>query len=193
MINVSDLVLVNEKGETMEPTQYKVNAAGFIIHSEIHKARKNVNAAVHMHSPYGRAWSCFGREIEMLDQDACMFYHDLSVYKGFGGVVLAKDEGVRIAKALGPRNKNIILQNHGLLTCGGTVAEAAAFFIALERSCQTQLLAEAAAANGVAKKYIAHQEAEYTKEGTGTPAVMFMQFLPEYRLIEKETGGEFKN
>lgn len=43
----------------------------------------------------------------------CYFYDDLSVYKGFGGTVLAKEEGMNLAKALGPKNKNIILQNHG--------------------------------------------------------------------------------
>jgi len=191
MIKVSDLILVNEDGEPMEPTKHKVNTAGFIIHSSIHKARPDINAACHTHTPYGKAWSAFGRGLEMLDQDACMFYNDLNVYESFGGVVLAKAEGTRIAEALGPNKKNLILQNHGLLTCGETIGEAAGFFIALERCCQSQLLAEAAAANGIAKKYIDDEDAEYTKKGTGTPAVMYMQFLPEYRLVEKETGGEF--
>lgn len=48
--------------------------------------------------------------------DSCYFYDDLSVYEGFGGTVLAKEEGVNLAKALGPKNKNIILQNHGYVT-----------------------------------------------------------------------------
>ncbi|GKT56664.1 L-fuculose-phosphate aldolase [Colletotrichum tofieldiae] len=124
--------------------------------------------------------------------------NDLSVYAGFGGVVLAKEEGEHIAEALGPTNKNIILQNHGLLTAGGTVAEAAAFFIALERACQTQLLVEQAtapgtngAANGLKKTIVGDEEAQYTKEGTGTPEVMYMQFVPEYQLILKESGGIF--
>lgn len=43
----------------------------------------------------------------------CLFHNDLSVYQDFGGTVLAKEEGMNLAKALGPTNKNIILQNHG--------------------------------------------------------------------------------
>ncbi|OJJ50347.1 hypothetical protein ASPZODRAFT_58076 [Penicilliopsis zonata CBS 506.65] len=190
-ITVSDLVLVNEEGQPVEPTKYKINAAGFIIHSAIHKARPDINAACHMHSPHGRAWSSFGRPIEMLNQDSCMFYNDLAVYEGFGGIVLAKEEGQHIADALGPVKKNAILQNHGILTCGETIGEAAAFFIALERACQTQLLAEAAAANGLQKRYVGDVEAQYTKECSGSPACMYMQFLPEYNLMVKETGGEF--
>lgn len=42
-----------------------------------------------------------------------MFYDDLAVYEGFGGIVLAKEEGERLAAALGPKHKNAILQNHG--------------------------------------------------------------------------------
>lgn len=57
-----------------------------------------------------------------------MFYDDLSVYPAFRGVDFAEEEGERIADYLGPKNKNLIMQNHGLLTAGGTVAEAAAFF-----------------------------------------------------------------
>lgn len=127
-----------------------------------------------------------------------MFYDDLAVYESFGGVVFAKEEGTRIAKALGPKHKNVILKNHGLLTCGGTVAEAAAFFIALERACQTQLLTEAAiapgsvgASSGLQKSIVGDEEAAYTKKGTGNPEVMYMQFVPEYQMVLKESGGDF--
>jgi ribulose-5-phosphate 4-epimerase/fuculose-1-phosphate aldolase len=121
-----------------------------------------------------------------------MFYNDLSVYKGFGGVVLAKDEGVRIAAELGPTNKNIILQNHGLLTAGGTVDEAAGFFIALERACQTQIIVtNMILCNEVTKAYVGEEEAEYTKKQTGSPEVMYWQFKPEYELMLRESGGDF--
>jgi len=131
LIKASDLVLVNEFGEPQMSTKHKVNTAGFIIHSAIHKARPDINAACHMHSPHGRAWSTFGKPIEMLNQgistvqtlmyfmntnrvpDSCMFYENLSVYEGFGGVVLAKEEGQHISNALGEIGMNLILQNHG--------------------------------------------------------------------------------
>lgn len=84
-----------------------------MIHAALHKARPDIHAACHLHSPYGRAWSTFGKPIEMLNQDSCFFYDDLSVYEGFGGVVLAFEEGENIAKELGPTKKNVVLQNHG--------------------------------------------------------------------------------
>ena len=129
-----------------------------------------------------------------------MFYDDLAVYGSFGGVVFAKEEGQNVAQALGPTHKNLILQNHGLLTCGGTVGEAAGFFIALERACHTQLLTEAAtgpntvgASSNLKKTYVGEEEAAYTKKGTGSPEAMYRQFDPEYQLITKETKGDFLN
>ena len=52
-------------------------------------------------------------------------------------------EGDRIAESLGARNA-VILRNHGLLTVGHTIDAAAWWFITMERTCQAQLLAEAA-------------------------------------------------
>ncbi|ETS74073.1 hypothetical protein PFICI_13939 [Pestalotiopsis fici W106-1] len=199
LLSVSDMVHVDKNGNRIGGNNARINKAGFIIHSAIHAARPDINAACHMHSPYARAWSTFGKPIDMLNQDSCMFYDDLSVYAAFGGVVFAPEEGRNIAEALGPRNKNIILQNHGILTCGGTIAEAAAFFIALERACQTQLLVESAtipssvggAVSQLSKTFVTEEEAEYTKKGTGSPDVMYMQFVPEYQMILKETKGDF--
>jgi ribulose-5-phosphate 4-epimerase/fuculose-1-phosphate aldolase len=64
-----------------------------------------------------------------------MFHNDISINSNFGSIFFAEEEGKRVAEALGPTHKNLIMQNHSLLTCGGTVAEAAAFVIALERVC----------------------------------------------------------
>ena len=196
---VSDLIRVDAGGKYVEgPKHLRINIAGFPIHERIHRERPDINVVVHTHSPHGRAWSCFGKEIEMLTQDCCYFYDDLVVYSGppnqspgHPSIVLASNNGEHIAKALGPKRKNIILQSHGLMTCGSTPAEAGAYFIALERACETQILAEAAAANGVMKRVVSDEEAAYTKSWLGTPEVMYWWFQPEYEAVLKETKGEF--
>src|SRR5262245_1529514 len=50
-ICVSDLILVNHRGETVEG-RLPVNRAAFAIHSQIHEARPDVVAAAHAHSIY---------------------------------------------------------------------------------------------------------------------------------------------
>ena len=66
-----------------------------------------------------------------------------------------------MAKALGPNGKGLTLMNHGLLTVGQTVDEAAYLFRLMEKSCEAQLLVEAAAANGIQKQIIRDEEAAY--------------------------------
>ena len=143
-IKASDLIRVDHTGKIVEGA-HPVNAAAFAIHASVHAARPESIVAAHSHSTYGRAFSTLGRKLDPITQDACAFYNDHSLYEDYGGVAVELNEGQQIAKALGSQ-KAAILQNHGLLTVGQTVDEAVWWFITMERSCQVQLVAEAAAA-----------------------------------------------
>lgn len=77
MLRASDMVLVDYDGNAIGGNMSRpANAAGFLIHSALHKARPDVNAACHTHSPAGKAWSAFARPLEMLNQDVTYFYRD---------------------------------------------------------------------------------------------------------------------
>jgi ribulose-5-phosphate 4-epimerase/fuculose-1-phosphate aldolase len=141
-IKVSDLILVNDHGEVVQGDR-AVNQAAFAIHSQVHAARPDVIAAAHSHSVYGKTWSSLARLLDPITQDVCAFYEDHSLFDDFTGVVLDTEEGKRIGHALGD-HKAVILRNHGLLTVGHSVDEAAWWFITMERSCHAQLMAEAA-------------------------------------------------
>ena len=131
-IRASDLILVNDRGDVVEG-RYPVNAAAFAIHSRVHGARPDVIAAAHAHSLYGKSWSSLGRLLDPLTQDSCAFYGDHGLFADFTGVVYETSEGERVAQALA-NYKAVILRNHGLLTVGQTVDEAAWWFITMERS-----------------------------------------------------------
>ncbi len=66
------------------------------------------------------------------------FFEAHSVFPAFDGFVLAEEEGKRLAEALGPTNKAVILQNHGLLVVGRSPDGAAFTFGALERCIEAQ-------------------------------------------------------
>jgi ribulose-5-phosphate 4-epimerase/fuculose-1-phosphate aldolase len=182
-IKVSNLIRVDHHGNVVEGN-HPVNAAAFAIHSRIHMMRPNANAAAHTHSPYGRAWSTLGRRLDHITQDACAFYKDHTVYNDFGGVVIELDEGSRIGKALG-NNKAAILQNHGILTVGETVDAAAWWYICMERCCQVQLLAEAAAKDNK-PIMISDEAASQAYSIVGSPYSGWFQFQPLYERILKE-------
>ncbi|CAH0028390.1 unnamed protein product [Clonostachys rhizophaga] len=158
-----DLCLVNELGEVVEPgNMHAINPAGFSIHVAVHKARPDVVAACHCHSVPTKAFSALGCTLEPINQDACRFYEDHSIYESFGGAVLAHEEGQRIAKALG-NNKAVILSSHGILTVAKTVDAATFLFGAMDRCIQAQLLADAAAAGrGTPTIKVSHEAAQFT-------------------------------
>jgi ribulose-5-phosphate 4-epimerase/fuculose-1-phosphate aldolase len=184
MIKVSNLIRCDHKGNVVEG-DYPVNTAAFVIHSRVHAARPDAVAAAHSHSTYGRAFSTLGRPLAPITQDVCAFYNDHALYDDFGGVVVELDEGQRIAEAIG-KHKAAILQNHGLITVGGTVDEAVWWFITMERSCQVQLVAEAALKQGESLRTISPEAAAQANKITGSAFAGWFQFQPLYARIVNE-------
>ncbi|MHB8670541.1 MAG: class II aldolase/adducin family protein [Acidimicrobiales bacterium] len=185
-IRVSDLLLVNDQGEVVQGDR-PVNQAAFAIHSQVHAARPDVIAAGHAHSLHGKAWSSLGRLLDPITQDACAFHDDHALFDDFTGVVLDTQEGKRIAHALGER-KAVILRNHGLLTVGHSVDEAAWWFITMERSCQAQLLAEAAG-----KPILIEDEAaRLTASQVGSHIAGWFSFQPLWDRITREQPDLFE-
>lgn len=179
-ISVSDLILVNKTGQVVEGNK-PVNAAAFAIHSQVHEARPDVVAAAHSHSTHGKAWSTLGRLLDPITQDACAFYNEHGLFDDYTGVVLQSAEGQRIAQALGD-HKAVILRNHGLLTVGHSVDEAAYWFITMDRSCETQLLAEAAGKPIL----IDAGQAALTQTQVGSHQIGWFGFQPYYDWIVRE-------
>lgn len=185
-IKVSDLVLVNDRGEVVEGNR-PVNRAAFAIHSAVHAARPDVIAAAHTHSTYGKTWSSLGKLLDPITQDVCAFYGDHTLFDDFTGVVYDEEEGRRLTAALGP-HKAVILRNHGLLTVGHSVDEAAWWFITMERSCQVQLMADAA---GTPIK-IDPKVADMTQHQIGGHDTGWFQFQPLWDRITKEQPDLFE-
>lgn len=65
--------------------------------------------------------------VEITTQDSCAFYNQCALYENFGGVVLADEEGNNIAKALGDKNRALVLQNHGILSAGTSIEAAVGY------------------------------------------------------------------
>lgn len=179
-VRVSDLVLVDHEGNVVEGDG-DVNRAAYAIHSQVHAARPDIVSAAHAHSLYGKTFAAFRRRLDPITQDSCAFYEDHTVFEDFTGVVFDIEEGKRIAHALGG-GKAVILSNHGLLTVGHGVEEAAWWFISMERTCQSQLIAMAAGTPHL----IDHENASATASQVGSHAAGWFQFQPLYARITRE-------
>ena len=185
-IRVSDLICVDHSGAIIEG-DLALNQAAFAIHSRIHHARPDVVAAAHAHSVHGKTWSAFRRPLEALTQDSCAFYNDHAVFDDFTGVVLETSEGDRIAEALGHR-KAAILSNHGNLTVGHSVDEAVFWFISMERTCQSQLMASS---SKFEPRPIDPEQAKATGEFVGSHLAGWFSFQPLWDWITREEPDLF--
>jgi ribulose-5-phosphate 4-epimerase/fuculose-1-phosphate aldolase len=178
LIRASDMIRVDHSGAVVEG-DWPVNIAAFAIHSQVHQARPDVMAAAHTHSKHGRAWSTLGRLLDPITQDACSFYEDHGLFDDYTGVVVDVEEGKRIAHALG-EHKAAILRNHGILTVGHSVDEAAWLYITMERTCEVQLLAEA---TGTKPILIDAEMARHTSKQVGSHFACWFSFQPLYDKI----------
>ena len=143
-MTASALVRIDMDGAIVDPElrgTVRVNAAGFNIHSAVHRARHDIFCVIHSHTTAGMAISAQKQGLLPLTQHAMMFeggiaFHD---YESFA---TREDERERIAADLGTKDI-AILRNHGLLVGGRSIGEAFHTAYHLERACQAQLAATA--------------------------------------------------
>jgi L-fuculose-phosphate aldolase len=113
------------------------------IHSEIFKARADVNCVIHTHPTYSTALSATGRTLKCYSQPGALFYEALGIYTDTINLVRTAEMGAGVARALG-RGRGVLLKNHGVVVTGATIAETVIGAIMLENGAMVQLLAEAA-------------------------------------------------
>lgn len=169
-ISVKDLILVDAQGDVIEGER-PVNRGAFVIHNAIHLHRPDVVAAAHAHSTNARTMAALGTQLRPVVQEACAFYEDQAVYSEYNGLALEEEEGDRMAKTLGS-NRAVVMQNHGLITVGGSIEEAAYWFISFDRAAQVQLRAEAAGT----PMYMNPEQARLAHKQFGDPKLAWFSF-----------------
>ena len=141
-ITASSLVKIDDEGRIIGHSDYPVNAAGFVIHSAVHKGRPELNCVIHLHSEAGIALASLPEGLLPLNQHALRFYNRIG-YHDYEGVAIDANERSSIVRDLGP-HKAMILRSHGVLTAGATVQEAWVTMYYLMTAINAQLKAMAA-------------------------------------------------
>ena len=141
-ITASNLVKVNLRGEVVDGSDRAINPTGFTIHGAVHAARPEVECVIHLHAPWAVALAMLPGGLRPTSQWAMRLYRRLGHHL-YEGLALGAEEQQRLACTLGSLD-GLILENHGALTVGRTVAEAFMLMHILERAAQAQLRAMAA-------------------------------------------------
>jgi ribulose-5-phosphate 4-epimerase/fuculose-1-phosphate aldolase len=147
-ITASALVRVDLAGRVVDGSNARVNPSGFAIHGAIHAARPELECVVHLHTAAGVALSMLPGGLQPTSQWAMRLFGRLGRH-AYEGLALGRDEQARLVANLGALD-GLILENHGPLTVGRTVAEAWMLMYLLDRAAQAQLAAMAACGGHVA-------------------------------------------
>ena len=140
-ITASSLVKIDLQGNKVLESPFEINPAGFTIHSAVHEARADAHCVVHLHTTQGVAVSCQKAGLLPLSQQSLFPLSSLA-YHSYEGVALNAQEKVRLVADLGDKH-NMILRNHGLLSCAENVADAFLYMYILQKACEVQVLAQA--------------------------------------------------
>ncbi|MDY7559072.1 class II aldolase/adducin family protein [Pseudomonas sp. 10B1] len=139
-ITASSLVKVDQAGNKLMDSPYEINPAGYTIHSAIHEVRHDVACVIHTHTASGVAVSAQKQGILPISQQSIFILSSLA-YHPYEGVALNHEEKTRLQADLG-ENNFLMLNNHGLLTCAGSIADAFLMMFTFQRACDIQVLAQ---------------------------------------------------
>jgi len=112
------------------------------IHSEVLKARPDVQSVLHTHPTHAVAFSSLGKKLQPVGNEGTVF-GEVPIFDETTDLIISAERGRAVAKCLGDR-KALILRNHGIVTAGHCIEETVWLALKLERACKVQLLAEAA-------------------------------------------------
>lgn len=133
------LLKVTLDGEIIEGNECQYNQTGYVIHGEIYKNRSDINSIFHLHTPSSVAVSAMQDGLLPLSQWALHFYKQIAYHK-YNSLALDNEEhGHALVRDLGAL-KTMLMENHGMLTCGATIMEAMFRAYHLEKACQAQCL-----------------------------------------------------
>jgi ribulose-5-phosphate 4-epimerase/fuculose-1-phosphate aldolase len=135
-ICASNLIKVDFDGNVIDG-DYPYNEAGHAIHTAMLKARPDINVALHSHTRAGMAVSCMECGLLPLTQQANEI-RDMLCYHAYGIARMDSEECERLGADMAD-SWIMIMQNHGLLTVGRSVAEAFYYLYTVENACKVQV------------------------------------------------------
>lgn len=194
-VTASNLVKIDTEGRVIEDSDgHGFNPAGFTIHSAVHMARHDAACVLHTHTEAGVAVACQRGGVWPVSQWALQF-HGKVAYHPYEAIALDLAERERLIADLGDKPV-MVLQNHGMLTVGRSVAEAWKLAFNLERTCRAQLRLQASGAEiqpvpeAVAAKTMAQYWQGYDALAAG--AREDIEWAAFRRLLDRESPG-YKN
>jgi ribulose-5-phosphate 4-epimerase/fuculose-1-phosphate aldolase len=112
------------------------------IHTEIYRARPDVNCVVHTHPPYAIVFGSLRQRLRPVSHEGSIFHEGLPLFDHTTALIRSPELGKEVAKTLG-KCRGVLMKNHGSTVVGESIQVATLYAIFLEKACRIQLLATA--------------------------------------------------
>lgn len=135
--DVADFVLLDGDGKRLSGDgQVHIE---WPIHAQILSSRPDVRVVGHTHPFHAAAFSATGAPLRPLTHAGAMIGGTVPYFTVTSALADTPGLGRAVAESLGDASA-VLMRNHGVTFCGGTIAEATLVGIFVEKACKTQLL-----------------------------------------------------
>jgi ribulose-5-phosphate 4-epimerase/fuculose-1-phosphate aldolase len=166
-IGPEQVILVSWDGEVLEGDGRR--HIEYPIHTELMRAREDVECVVHTHAPWSVAFASTAEPLRPISHEATLFVPpELARFTKTGDLILSQELGEDLAASVGDGNAALMV-HHGIVTCGGDVVEGVMTAVMLEHACRTAMRALSA---GGPKTWSDDEEALSKRSRCWAPALM---------------------
>lgn len=139
-IRPNHLIVCNLDGKKIEG-KYERHSEIF-IHTEIYRARPDVQCVVHTHPIYATAFGALRQPLKTISHEGSIFYDGIPLFDYTTALIRTPELGREVAKTLG-KHRGLLMKNHGATVVGGSIPEATLYAVFLEKAARIQLIAMA--------------------------------------------------
>ena len=112
------------------------------IHTEIFKARQEVQSVIHTHPFYATVLGTTGEGLLPLTHEGVLFIQGVPYYDDTPELITTKEGALPIARRLGDK-RALFIKNHGVVVVGRSLQEAVISALYLETAARAQVTAKA--------------------------------------------------
>ncbi|MFN3664367.1 class II aldolase and adducin N-terminal domain-containing protein [Yoonia sp.] len=188
-IKASDLIEVDANDPTTLEGPNAPDPTAWGLHGGIHRLVPHARRAMHVHSIFATVLATLqDSRLPPIDQNCCTFFNRYVIDDGYGGLAF-EDEGARCASLFtDPKQKVMIMGNHGVLIIGATIAETFNRLYYFERAAETYIRA---LQTGLPLRVLPDDIAEKTAQELEAYPEQDTRHLTELKAILDEEGSSY--
>ena len=188
-INASDLIVVDANDPETLTGPNAPDATAWGLHGGLHRHCPHARCAMHVHSVFATVLASLAdSRLLPVDQNCATFFNRTVIDEQYGGLAF-EAEGVRCASLMAdPRQKVLIMGNHGVMIIGETVADTFNRLFYFERAAETYIRA---LQTGQPLRVLPDDIAEKTARELEEYSELDTKHLAELKAILDEEGSTY--